>query len=225
MLSTDHAVCANSKNARGACSGELTWPEAKQFCEEQGARLCSQEELFNDDTHGYGTLCPLFCGCVFAAVVILTLTASSVSLADPVCASARNGLRLATGAAATMTTASSGPLRPATRAVTRRAMIPATKLTGVTRGTATPPLRTSAARARSAGLAPTRPTHAAVLFGLGSILTVSPRRSMACAEKGDQLYANVWQLVLASKNHKTAPAAGDALKILIENACFDSPKS
>ena len=85
VLSTDHAVCANSKNARGACSGELTWPEAKQFCEEQGARLCSQEELFNDDTHGYGTLCPLFCGCVFAAVVTLTLAASSVSLADPVC--------------------------------------------------------------------------------------------------------------------------------------------
>ena len=55
VLSTDHTVCANSKNNRGDCSGELTWPEAKQFCEEQSARLCSQQELFNDDTHGYVT--------------------------------------------------------------------------------------------------------------------------------------------------------------------------
>ena len=57
----DPSVCANSKsmlrtNIGGSgCSGLVTWPEANKFCTDQGARLCTQPELADDDSHGSGT--------------------------------------------------------------------------------------------------------------------------------------------------------------------------
>eukprot|EP00041_Stephanoeca_diplocostata_P030623 m.932583 g.932583 ORF g.932583 m.932583 type:complete len:1575 (+) comp23791_c0_seq1:275-4999(+) len=53
-MPTGPTVCASSKSAIRGCSGLVTWSEAKDFCEEQGARLCTQTELATDETHGSG---------------------------------------------------------------------------------------------------------------------------------------------------------------------------
>eukprot|EP00037_Helgoeca_nana_P030463 m.376491 g.376491 ORF g.376491 m.376491 type:complete len:1539 (-) comp28194_c0_seq1:146-4762(-) len=54
------SICASSKradvvnNAFNGCSGKVSYPEAKQFCEAVGARLCTLPELQADETHGSG---------------------------------------------------------------------------------------------------------------------------------------------------------------------------
>mmetsp|Transcript_7547 Transcript_7547/g.19452 ORF Transcript_7547/g.19452 Transcript_7547/m.19452 type:complete len:1532 (-) Transcript_7547:376-4971(-) len=54
------SVCASSKradlvnNAFNGCSGRVTYPEAKRFCEGAGGRLCTLAELQADETHGSG---------------------------------------------------------------------------------------------------------------------------------------------------------------------------
>jgi len=47
----DSAVCGETKPS-GECSGEVTWSEAKDFCEGAGARLCKIEEIA--DAEGTG---------------------------------------------------------------------------------------------------------------------------------------------------------------------------
>eukprot|EP00040_Diaphanoeca_grandis_P037702 m.248252 g.248252 ORF g.248252 m.248252 type:complete len:249 (-) comp33863_c3_seq14:4570-5316(-) len=60
MSHGDPTICAASKSKiwfdRGGsgCSGAVTWPEANDFCESQGARLCTGAELVADETHGSG---------------------------------------------------------------------------------------------------------------------------------------------------------------------------
>ena len=49
----DEAVCSESDTGLG-CSGLLTWPEAAEFCETAGARLCTAAEIKNKNTYGSG---------------------------------------------------------------------------------------------------------------------------------------------------------------------------
>jgi len=46
-------VCAQSKIA-GACSKELNFFSAASFCEDAGGRLCTAQEVLDDDAHGSG---------------------------------------------------------------------------------------------------------------------------------------------------------------------------
>jgi len=47
-------VCGESDSSLGGCSGDVTWADAKAFCEAAGARLCTVEELQDDETRGTG---------------------------------------------------------------------------------------------------------------------------------------------------------------------------
>ena len=47
------AVCAQSKIG-GSCSSTLSFFAAAAFCESGGGRLCTAEEVLNDDAHGSG---------------------------------------------------------------------------------------------------------------------------------------------------------------------------
>eukprot|EP00928_Gymnodinium_smaydae_P070925 TRINITY_DN54658_c0_g1_i1.p1 TRINITY_DN54658_c0_g1~~TRINITY_DN54658_c0_g1_i1.p1 ORF type:complete len:664 (-),score=99.28 TRINITY_DN54658_c0_g1_i1:341-2284(-) len=52
---SDRSVCSSSKDVPlSACSGELTWVGAKQFCEGVGARLCTEAELEANEAAGTG---------------------------------------------------------------------------------------------------------------------------------------------------------------------------
>ena len=46
------SVCGENSLGLGGCSGQLTWPEAKSFCESKGARLCSVVDYENDEAFG-----------------------------------------------------------------------------------------------------------------------------------------------------------------------------
>jgi len=50
----DSSVCGESDLNLGGCSGDLTWSEARAFCEGSGARLCSALELQADEIRGTG---------------------------------------------------------------------------------------------------------------------------------------------------------------------------
>ena len=52
----DPKVCGESNKNLGGCSGELTWADANMFCETAGARLCTLDELLNDEPRGTGCL-------------------------------------------------------------------------------------------------------------------------------------------------------------------------
>jgi len=47
-------VCGESDLGLGGCSGEMTWAEARAFCESVGSRMCTSEELQNDEARGTG---------------------------------------------------------------------------------------------------------------------------------------------------------------------------
>mmetsp|Transcript_52858 Transcript_52858/g.67783 ORF Transcript_52858/g.67783 Transcript_52858/m.67783 type:complete len:874 (-) Transcript_52858:283-2904(-) len=47
-------VCGGSVNAAGSCSGKKKFSAAESFCENQGARLCTLDELLNDEAKGTG---------------------------------------------------------------------------------------------------------------------------------------------------------------------------
>jgi len=47
-------VCGESDRSLGGCSGFLSWPAARDFCEQSGARMCSLEELQADETRSTG---------------------------------------------------------------------------------------------------------------------------------------------------------------------------
>jgi len=47
-------VCGESDLGLGGCSGVVTWPNAKNFCESAGARLCTVTELQADEARGTG---------------------------------------------------------------------------------------------------------------------------------------------------------------------------
>ena len=49
-------VCGGSRDfGQGVdCSGPVSWTEARDFCEGVGARLCTEDELLNDETKGSG---------------------------------------------------------------------------------------------------------------------------------------------------------------------------
>lgn len=49
----DNFVCANTK-ILGRCSGKKSFFEAAAFCESGGGRLCTADEVLNDDAHGSG---------------------------------------------------------------------------------------------------------------------------------------------------------------------------
>ena len=51
----DSMVCGESDlGLPGGCSDELTWDEARGFCESAGARLCTWPELLNDEARSTG---------------------------------------------------------------------------------------------------------------------------------------------------------------------------
>jgi len=50
----DSMVCGETNLNLGGCSNEQTWDRAVDFCEAAGARLCTLEELQNDETRGTG---------------------------------------------------------------------------------------------------------------------------------------------------------------------------
>jgi len=50
----DSGVCGESDLGLGGCSGDLTWSEARNFCERSGARLCSLVELQADEAKSTG---------------------------------------------------------------------------------------------------------------------------------------------------------------------------
>ena len=45
-------VCGGSSgfNAGLGCSGAVSWEAARDFCENVGARLCTEQEILNDET-------------------------------------------------------------------------------------------------------------------------------------------------------------------------------
>lgn len=50
----DSMVCGESDDSLGGCSGDLSWTQAVDFCEGAGARLCTFDELRNDEAGGTG---------------------------------------------------------------------------------------------------------------------------------------------------------------------------
>ena len=48
------SVCGESDLGLGGCSGALRWSEARAFCEDAGARLCTVAELAADEARGTG---------------------------------------------------------------------------------------------------------------------------------------------------------------------------
>ena len=49
----DPSICANSK-VNGRCSGRLDYFSAQSFCKSGGGRLCTADEMLEDETHGSG---------------------------------------------------------------------------------------------------------------------------------------------------------------------------
>jgi len=47
-------VCGESDLSLGGCSGDITWPEAREFCEEAGARMCSVAEMHANEARSTG---------------------------------------------------------------------------------------------------------------------------------------------------------------------------
>ena len=45
-------VCGENSLGLGGCSGELTFDEARLFCETSGARLCSLDDYRNNEAYG-----------------------------------------------------------------------------------------------------------------------------------------------------------------------------
>jgi hypothetical protein len=74
------SICASSKradvvnNAFNGCSGKVSYPEAKQFCEAVGARLCTLPELQADETQ-----------CVTDEITFLCPTSVTVCVCVCVC--------------------------------------------------------------------------------------------------------------------------------------------
>lgn len=50
----DADVCGNSKDSTNTCSGKKKWAVANNWCENQGARLCTLDELLDDEARGTG---------------------------------------------------------------------------------------------------------------------------------------------------------------------------
>ena len=46
------AICGENSLGLGGCSGELTFDEARLFCESKGARMCSIDDFGNDEAFG-----------------------------------------------------------------------------------------------------------------------------------------------------------------------------
>ena len=42
------------RGSGGSCSGLLTWPKANNFCVSKGARLCTRQELLDEEPRGTG---------------------------------------------------------------------------------------------------------------------------------------------------------------------------
>ena len=65
MLRGSDGVCGGSSgfNVSQPCSGEVSWMQAREFCEGVGARMCTEKELRQNEVKGSGCSVSSCCFC------------------------------------------------------------------------------------------------------------------------------------------------------------------
>lgn len=64
-------ICGESDALTGSCSGALDWDAAREFCQGNGARLCTLAEVLNDETRDSG--------CNYDSAVVWSATSCGVN--------------------------------------------------------------------------------------------------------------------------------------------------